>query len=147
MIDATAGGRVDAAFVVEPFLSAGVGGGSVQLVGWPYNTVQKNIPVAQYVATKSYIAANPAIIERFNRAYNKGVDWINQNKGSDEWAKILSGYTRLKPEQLKGLAIPAFQKTVDAKRIDEVIALMKKNGMIEGAFDTKGLLYKTAMAK
>ena len=52
--------------MVEPFLSAGVGGGSMQIVGWPYNTVQKNVPVAQYVATKSYIDANPAIIERFN---------------------------------------------------------------------------------
>ena len=141
------GGRVDAAFVVEPFLSAGVGGGSMQIVGWPYNTVQKNVPVAQYVATKSYIDANPAIIERFNRAYNKGVDWINQNKGSDEWLKIISGYTRLKPEQLKGLAIPAFHKTVDAKRIDDVVALMKKHGLVEGAVDTKALLYKTAVAK
>src|SRR5690606_33326330 len=77
MIDSTVGGRVDAAFVVEPFLSAGVSSGAVQLVGWPYNTVQKNIPVAQYVATKSYIQANPGIIEKFTRAYNKGVDWIN----------------------------------------------------------------------
>ena len=119
----------------------------MQLVGWPYNTVQKNVPVAQYVATKSYIAANPAIIERFHRAYNKGVDWVNANKGSDEWVKILSGYTRLKPEQLKGLSIPAFQKTVDAKRIDEVVALMKKNALVEGTVDTKALLYKTATMK
>lgn len=102
MVDATAGGRVDAAFVVEPFYSAGVAGGAVQHVAWPYNTVQKNIPVAQYVATKSYIAANPGVIDKFSRAYNKGVDWVNQNKGSDEWVQIVAGYTRLKPEQIKG---------------------------------------------
>ncbi|HVO15736.1 MAG TPA: ABC transporter substrate-binding protein, partial [Alphaproteobacteria bacterium] len=147
MVDATAGGRVDAAFVVEPFYSAGIAAGAVQHVAWPYNVVQKNIPVAQYVATKTYIAANPGVIEKFSRAYNKGVDWINQNKGSEEWNKIVAGYTRLKPEQLKGLVIPAYLKTVDPKRMDTVVALMKKNGLIEGDVDTKGLLYKTAMAK
>jgi NitT/TauT family transport system substrate-binding protein len=147
MVDATAGGRVDAAFVVEPFYSAGIAGGAVQHVAWPYNVVQKNIPVAQYVATKTYIAANPAVIEKFSRAYNKGVDWMNQNKGSDEWVNIIAGYTRLKPEQIKGLAVPAYLKTVDPKRMDEVVALMKKNGLVEGAVDTKGLLYKTAVAK
>jgi NitT/TauT family transport system substrate-binding protein len=147
MVDATAGGRVDAAFVVEPFYSAGIAAGAVQHIAWPYNVVQKNIPVAQYVATKTYIAANPGVIEKFNRAYNKGVDWINQNKGSDEWNKIVAGYTRLKPEQLKGLTIPAYLKTVDPKRMDTVVALMKKNGLVEGTVDTKGLLYKTAMAK
>jgi NitT/TauT family transport system substrate-binding protein len=147
MVDATAGGRVDAAFVVEPFYSAGVASGKVQHVAWPYNVVQKNIPVAQYVATKSYIAANPGIIDKFVRAYNKGVDWVNQNKGSDEWVKIISGYTRLKPEQIKGLNVPAYLKTVDATRLDAVVALMKKNGLLEGNVDTKGLLYKTAVAK
>jgi NitT/TauT family transport system substrate-binding protein len=147
MIDATAGGRVDTAFVVEPFYSAGIAGGSVQHVAWPYNVVQKNIPVGLYAATKSYIAANPAIIEKFNRAYNKGVDWTNKNAGSDEWVKILSGYTRLKPEQLKGLTIPPFQKTVDPARIDKVVELMKSNGLLEGSFDSKALVYKTALAK
>jgi NitT/TauT family transport system substrate-binding protein len=147
MVDATAGGRVDAAFVVEPFYSAGVASGKVQHVAWPYNVVQKNIPVAQYVATKTYIAANPGIIDKFTRAYNKGVDWTNKNKGSDEWVKIVAGYTRLKPEQIKGLNVPAFLKTVDAKQLDAVVALMRKLGLLEGKFDTKALLYKTAVAK
>lgn len=147
MIDAVAGGRVDTAFVVEPFYSAGIGGGSVQHIAWPYNVVQKNIPVGLYAATKSYIAANPGIIEKFNRAYNKAVDWTNKNAGSEEWAKILSGYTRLKPEQLKSLTIPPFEKTVDPARIDKVVELMRANGLLEGSFDSKALVYKTALAK
>src|SRR6185503_6522520 len=47
MIDAVRGGRVDAAFVVEPFFSAGKGSGAVELVAWPYASTQKRIPVAQ----------------------------------------------------------------------------------------------------
>jgi NitT/TauT family transport system substrate-binding protein len=83
MVDAVKGDRVDAAFVVEPFLSAGVASDSVSIVGWPYNAVQKRIPVSQYVATKTFITQNPGVIDRWVRAYNKSVDWTNQNQGSE----------------------------------------------------------------
>ncbi|HWA37928.1 MAG TPA: ABC transporter substrate-binding protein [Burkholderiales bacterium] len=144
MTDALRGDRVDAAFVVEPFLSAGLNGGVSQLVGWPYFMTQKRIPIGMYAATESYIKANPGVIERFTRGYNKGVDWINQNKGSEEWLKIISGYTRMKPEQLKALNLPQYEKTIDPARAEQVLDLMRTHKMIEGAFDTKAMFYRTA---
>ena len=145
MIDAVRDDRVDAAFVVEPFLSAGVNAGTVELIGWPYNKVQKRIPVGQYAATKAFIKANPGVIEHFVRAYNKGVDWINANKGSDEWVKVISGYTRLAPAQLRSLSIPVFEKTVSVDGVEKVEDLMRKQGMPEGSVGVKDLLYKTAV--
>jgi NitT/TauT family transport system substrate-binding protein len=145
MVDAVKGDRVDAAFVVEPFLSAGVASNAVSIIGWPYNTVQKRIPVSQYVATKTYIEQNPAVIERWVRAYNKAVDWTNQNQGSEEWTKIISGYTRLAPEQIRALSLPPYEKTVDPASIDMVVEQMRKHKMIEGPFDSKALLYRTAV--
>ena len=94
--------------------------------------------------TSTYMKANPGVAERFVRGYNKGVDWINQNKGSDEWLKIISGYTRMKPELLKDLNLPLFEKTVDPARVDLIVELMRKHKMIEGAFDSKALFYTTA---
>lgn len=143
MIDALRGERIDAAFVVEPFLSAGIKSGGAQLIGWPYNTVQKHIPVAMYAATASYIEANPGVIDRFVRGYNKGVDWVNQNKGSDEWLGIVSGYTKMKPDLLKDLNLPLYEKTVDPAEIDKVVELMGKHKLIEGSFDSKALLHET----
>jgi NitT/TauT family transport system substrate-binding protein len=145
MIDAVRGGRVDAAFVVEPFFSAGRGANAVELVAWPYSSTQKRIPVAQFVASERYIEANAATIEKFVRAYNKGIDWLNANKGSDEWAAIIAGYTRLKPEQIKTIGLPVFEKTVDPKGIDETVALMREHKMLEGPIDAKAMLYKTAV--
>jgi NitT/TauT family transport system substrate-binding protein len=144
MLDAVRGDRVDAAFIVEPFLSAGLKSQGMTLVGWPYNTVQKNVPVAQYAATRSFIQENPQVIERWVRAYNKGVDWANQNAGTDELHKIIAGYTRLTPEQIAAIKLVPYQKTVSPADIDTVVALMRKHGMTEGAFDSKALLYKTA---
>jgi NitT/TauT family transport system substrate-binding protein len=143
MLDAVRGDRVDAAFIVEPFLSAGLKSQGVTVIAWPYNTVQKNIPVAQYAATKTFIQQNPTVIERWVRAYNKGVDWTNQNVGSEEWTKIVAAYTRLAPEQLATLKLPPYEKTVNPASIDEVVELMRKHGMIEGPFDAKALLSRS----
>ena len=145
MVDAVKGDRVDAAFVVEPFLSAGVASDAVSIVGWPYNAVQKLIPVSQYVATKTFISQNPGVIDRWVRAYNKSVDWTNQNQGSEEWTKIIAAYTRLAPEQIRSLSLPPYEKTVDPASIDMVVEQMRKNKMIEGPFDSKALLYRTAI--
>ena len=56
MTDALRSDRVDAAFVVEPFLSSGLQSKTAQVIGWPYNAVQKSIPVGMYATTSSYIA-------------------------------------------------------------------------------------------
>jgi NitT/TauT family transport system substrate-binding protein len=144
MTDAVKGDRVEAAFVVEPFLSNGLNAEGLQLVGWPYFTVMKNVPVGMYAATKQYIDQNPQVIERFVRGYNKSVDWTNANKGKDEWFTIVSAYTKLPLDKVKGLTPPPYDKTVNAAGVDAVQALMRKNGMIDSPVDTKTLLYRTA---
>ena len=144
MMDTVRGGSGDAAFMVDPFLSAGIANGTTELVGWPYDTIMKRLPIAQYAATKSYIDANPGVIERWVRAYNKGIDWVNQNKGSEEWFKLVSGFTRLTPEQLKNLAVPVWDKTIDPSAVERIIGVMRKHGLLDASIDPKTLLYRTA---
>jgi len=145
MGDAVRGNQIDAAFMVDPFLSSHITSGVTELVGWPYDTIMKRVPIAQYAATRSYIQANPALIERWVRAYNKGIDWINNNKGSDEWLKLIAGYTRLTPEQIKGVSLPLWPKTVDPKAIEKMAQLMRKHGLLERNVDVKGMLHRTVV--
>ena len=144
MSDAVRGDRVEAAFVVEPFLSNAINAEGMQLVGWPYSTVMKKIPVGMYAATKEYVEKNPQVIERFVRGYMKAVDWTNANKTNEEWMKIVSDYTKLPIEKVKGLTVPPYDKTVNAAGVDAVQALMRKNGLLDAPVDTKALLYRTA---
>jgi NitT/TauT family transport system substrate-binding protein len=144
MADAVAGGRVDAAFIVDPFLSAALRSGTVAVVGWPFATVQPHVPVAQYVATEAYLREHPQTIERFVRAYRRAVDWTNANLGSEELAQIVAGYTRLAPELVRTLALTPYRKTVDAAGIEGVVALMRRHRMIDGPFDPRALLHRTA---
>lgn len=149
MGDALKGNQLDAAFMVDPFLSEGLSSGVTEVVGWPYDKIMKRVPIAQYAATKGFIQSNPDVIERWVRGYNKGIDWINQNKGSDDWYSLIAGYTHLTTAQLRNIALPVWDKTVDSSRVAKMIEIMRANGMLESNVDSKSLLnnlmYKTAV--
>ena len=131
MTDAVLQDRVDAAMLVEPFLSGGLKSGQLESIGWPYSTVQKRIPVSQFVTTRTWAQANPEIVAKFRRAHDRGVDWSAANLGSDEFLTIVSGYTRAPVDRMKNATMPIFVKTVDPKGIELVAALMKRQGLLK----------------
>jgi NitT/TauT family transport system substrate-binding protein len=144
MVDAVRSDRVDAAFAVEPFVSSAVAN-DMQVVGYPYTQVQKRLPAAQYVASRTYIQQNPQVIEGWVRAYHKGVDWVNQNLKSEELLSIISGYTRIPPPVIAKLPMAAFEKVVDPAALNPVVEQMRRNGLLEGAFDPGSILHRTAL--
>lgn len=144
MVDAVRGDRVDAAFAVEPFVSSAVAA-DMQVVAYPYTTVQKRMPVAQYVAGKAYVDQNAQVVERWVRAYHKGVDWVNQNLKSEELFTIISGYTRIPAPVIAKLPMAPFDKTVDPAALVPVVEQMRRNTLLEGDFDPKTLLHRTAL--
>jgi NitT/TauT family transport system substrate-binding protein len=145
MIDAVKNGQVAAAFAIEPFLSAGIASHAVEFVGWPYNTVQKEIPLSGYAATDAYIKAHPDIVARFVRAYDRGVDWVNAHMNSPEFAALLSSYTKLPADRVKAFHIPPFRKTIEPARLDPVLDLMRKFSLISNKTTSATLLTDTAL--
>jgi NitT/TauT family transport system substrate-binding protein len=146
MTDALRGNQIDAGFTVEPFLSAGVTSGATEIIGWPYDRIMKRVPISQYAANKGYIAANPGVIDRWVRAYNKGIDWTNRSKGSEDWINLVAGYTRMTPEQVRNIAVPVWDKTVNPANVEKMVDLMRVHGLLEGVrpLDVKALLHATA---
>ena len=141
MVDAVQNGRVDTAMLVEPFLSAAVKASIIDVVAWPYSAVQKRIPVAQFVMTKSYADANPDIVGKFTRGYDRGVDWTDANGTTEEFAQIVSAYTKVPADQLKDSARPNFVKKVDVTSVETVATLMKKHGLLKTNVDVEAMIY------
>lgn len=144
MNDALAKGRVDAAFNVEPFVGAATAGGKMKVLGWPYYDVQKSVPVAFYVTTEKYLAANPEVIEKFARAYKKGVKWMNDNAGSEEWAAVIASYSRLKTQTIMNLKLPIYPEQADIAGIKTTVGLVRKYKLLDRDIDVDALVYKTA---
>jgi NitT/TauT family transport system substrate-binding protein len=147
MTDAVQQGRVDAAMLVEPFLSAGLKSGQLESIAWPYSTVQKRIPVAQFVTTKAYAQANPEIVEKFRRGLDKGTAWANANLASDEFLQIVSGFTKTPVERIKAATMPIFVTAIDPKSVEAVAALMKQQGLLKSDVDVRTLIHPSLVAK
>ncbi len=145
MVDAVQNDRVDTAMLVEPFLSAAVKASIIDVVSWPYSAVQKRIPVAQFVMTKAYVDANPDIVGRFTRGYDRGVDWAAANSGSPEFAKIVSDFTKVPADRLKDSAMPVFVKKMELSGVEAVAALMKKHGLLKTDVDMKAMIHPSVL--
>lgn len=144
MVDAVRSDRADVAFSVEPFISSAVAS-DMQVIGYPYTQVQKRLPVAQYAASKAFIEQNPKVIEGWVRAYHKGVDWVNQNLKSEELHNIISGYTRIPAPVIARLPAAPYEKAVNPAALEPVVDQMRRNSLLEGAFDLKSILHRTAL--
>jgi NitT/TauT family transport system substrate-binding protein len=148
MIDAVKQGRVDAAFVVEPFFTAGIKSEDVKFVAWPYNTVLKNAPIMEWVSSNQFIAANPDAVARFVRAYQRGAAWINTNAGTDEWITMVSKYTKIAPEFIRHVAAPVYPTSVDKDKVLKIVELMQHEGLVKAeAVDLGKLIHETALPK
>jgi hypothetical protein len=85
------------------------------------------------------------VIERWVRAYNKGIDWINANKGSEDWAKLVATHTRMAPDQVRNIALPVWDKTVNVASIEKMVEVMRMHGLLAGdrKLDVPALLHAT----
>lgn len=145
MLDALRGKRVDAVFSVDPFNAIAKADAGLEYIGSPYNAVQPNLSVAQYVATEDFIAKNPETLKRFNAALHMGIAWVNKNLKSKELQDLLAGYTKINPELLAKMAQPGEAPTkVDVESIRKTVVLMKAHDLLTGDVNVDALLAPSA---
>jgi NitT/TauT family transport system substrate-binding protein len=118
-------GRVDAAFVVEPFFSQGKGAGSKAILN-SYEETAPNYTVATYFANKQYIAENKDVVERFTRAMNKSLEYAQQHP--DEVRDIVTEYTKIPAKAAESMQLPQWREDLNEKTIQQTIDLAQKYG-------------------
>jgi NitT/TauT family transport system substrate-binding protein len=121
-------GRVDAAFQVEPGYSGGLAAGSKNISN-AYEEMAPNYTVATYFASKQYIAENRDVIDRFNRAMKKSLDYASQH--DDEVRAIVGTYTEIPKEVLDKMNLPVWKSDLNRPTIEQTAAAAKEYGFIE----------------
>lgn len=145
MIDALKGGQVDAVFVVEPFYAFGRNDEDLKVIGQPYIEAQPGVSVAQYIALNDFVEENPETVERFSRAMQKGITWVNENRGSRAFGELVASYSRLQPEMVEQIVVGAAPETVDPDEIRTTAEMMRKHGLLESLPDVDALIHPTAL--
>jgi NitT/TauT family transport system substrate-binding protein len=122
--------RVDAALLTEPFLSAVLAEGGTQIDAPSVETVP-NFPNGVYVASEEYIAENGDVVDRFERAMNRSLEYARDNP--EEVRRIVPTYTETPPEAAQQMRLPVFDPELDRDGIELEAELTAKYGIIEEA--------------
>jgi NitT/TauT family transport system substrate-binding protein len=143
--DAIAAGRVDAAYIGQPHLQRLLDNGKGRMLATPTTDVQEDVQISWYVAMAGWTEKHAALLQRFARAYYKGVDFMTENWRTPEGIQILAGYTKQKPEVLEKSTMQLWPKSIPADSVQQTQALMQKHGLLTKPIDLGKILYPTAV--
>jgi NitT/TauT family transport system substrate-binding protein len=130
-------GRVDAACVVEPFVSQGKAGKARGIDPF-YVRTAPDLTVATYFTSKQYAEENPEVVDRFVRAMNKSLEYAQSHP--DEVRKVLLDYTEIPPEAAEAIKLPVWRTDLNEPTIERLSELSQKYGLIESQPDLNELI-------
>ncbi|MBB5804779.1 NitT/TauT family transport system substrate-binding protein [Saccharothrix ecbatanensis] len=130
-------GTVDAAFMVEPFISrAQRASGQITVLDAASGPTD-GIPIAGYGTTGKFVKENPNTVAAFQRAMAKG-----QRDAADRPTvePLLVEYAKVDKETASLVHFGEFPTTLDATRLQRVADLMRTYKLLENEFDVKTML-------
>lgn len=130
-------GSVDAAFMVEPFISkAQRVAGQITVLDAASGPTD-GIPIGGYATTGKFAEENPKTVAAFQRAMAKG-----QRDAADRPTvePLLVEYAGVDKETASLVHFGEFPTTLDATRLQRVSELMRTYGLLEKEFDVKPML-------
>jgi NitT/TauT family transport system substrate-binding protein len=130
-------GRVDAACVVEPFVSQGKAGKARGIDPF-YVRTAPDLTVATYFTSKQYAEQNADVVDRFVRAMDKSLTYAQSHP--DEVRDVLLDYTEIPPEAAEQIKLPIWRPDLNKPTIELLSKLSLKYGLIEEQPDLDELI-------
>jgi len=93
MATALAGGRIDAAWVTEPFLASAKKNG--RILATAFDAIAKEFLVGVWFASAPWAKDHPDLVSRFAAVMRETAAWANKNQAKS--AEILVKYTKIDP--------------------------------------------------
>ncbi|MGI8806633.1 MAG: ABC transporter substrate-binding protein [Acidimicrobiales bacterium] len=131
-------GRVDAAYVAEPFATLGLKA-EHRSISRPILETAPDFIVAGYFTTEKYVTGQRELVDRFERAVNRSFDYASTHL--DEVRAVLPTYTGIPAGVALQVRLPDFSASSDTTTLDLTASLARKYGYIEKAPDISELLY------
>jgi NitT/TauT family transport system substrate-binding protein len=131
---ALAGGKVDAIFVVEPFVSQAISQGA-RPVAWNYADAAPNLTVAMYFTSNK---TDPDLVKRFTAAINESMQYADAHP--DETRAILKSYTKIAPEVIAKITLPKWPNQINRDSVETIAKDAVGDGVLKSTPDLSALL-------
>jgi NitT/TauT family transport system substrate-binding protein len=137
MPPALTAGRVDAIWVVEPFLSIARGQGG-RVVASNYVDAAPDLTVAAYFAAQKTISDDPDLVRRFTEAMKESLEYASSHP--DEARQVLSTYTKIDPKVIQELTLPKWPAEINQASVQTLAQLAQQDGLLKKQPDVPALL-------
>ncbi|HXQ54032.1 MAG TPA: ABC transporter substrate-binding protein [Stellaceae bacterium] len=131
MLDALANGLVDAAVLVDPFLTVGLGDARFELLDWAQSKVMPGLPSSLWVVSGKVAETKADLVRAYVRGFLKGAEWVNAHLGDAEYLRLVASYTRTDEKLLARMVVSKQPLAIDARGLERLIALMKDNDLLK----------------
>jgi NitT/TauT family transport system substrate-binding protein len=130
-------GNVDAAWVVEPFLTITTQAGA-RPVAWNFVDTAPDLMIADYFTSTKYAEDNPDVVAAFAGAMNESLEYAQAH--SDEARQIVTTYTDIDSGLASQLVLPNWPSEINRDAADTLNDLAVDDGLIEQPVDLDQLL-------
>ncbi|MBQ1070223.1 ABC transporter substrate-binding protein, partial [Micromonospora sp. D75] len=132
-------GRVDGAWVVEPFLSAAKAQGAVP-VGWGFTDLAPDLTVSAWYAAGSYTSKNAKTVTAFRDAVREAYAYARDHE--DEVRAKIPTFTEIKPEVAAKITLTGLRDEVSRQAAEKLAGYAQRDGLITTTPDLDELILK-----
>ena len=130
-------GRVDAIWVVEPFLTAATAAGG-RMVAANYVDAAPNLTVATYFTSMALTKTKPDLVKRFTEAMTESLKYADAHP--DEVRQVLGSYTQISTDVAAKIALPKWPTDINRQSVQTLADLAVGDGLMTKAPDLGALL-------
>jgi NitT/TauT family transport system substrate-binding protein len=132
-------GRIDVAYISEPFLA--VVKPNVRVLGYSHDAIAKQFLQSAWFTTPQWAKDHPDAVRRFIAALRETAAWANQKSNQARSAEILAKYTKIDPATVAAMERARFGETLTAASIQPAIDVTAKYAKFD-AFSADKLMYR-----
>jgi NitT/TauT family transport system substrate-binding protein len=129
-------GRVQAMFVVEPFVASALAKGWKQIGS--FAAVNPNQMISAYFTSQQLIGEKADLVKRFTAAMKESLAYADAHP--DEVRQIVTTYTTIKAETAAAMTLPKYAAEIDKASMDSMANLMVQEGLLTAPVDTSKLI-------
>ncbi|WP_162795118.1 ABC transporter substrate-binding protein [Nonomuraea lactucae] len=131
-------GQVDAAWMVEPFLSAAQQAGARLLIDTNTGPTDA-LPIDGWATTEDWVRRHPATTAAFQRAVARAQRVIATDRAA--LAEVVHLYTQTRRQTVMTMAMGTFPTSLNATRIQRVADLMNEFGYLKTEVDVGSMVF------
>jgi len=134
---ALAGHRVDAAWVVEPFLTVTKAQGD-RVVAWNFVDTAPNLMIAAYFTSARVASGQADLVRRFTEAINRSLAYAQAHP--DQARQVITTYTKIDAATAAKLTLPTWPTQINRQSTDTLARLVTSDGLVTKQPDVTALL-------